>query len=68
MSLGLISSGVDIIIVSIDAHTQAVYDRIRIGGDFSRVVKNVEFLLKHKKEKSLDKPTVVTQFIVDGRE
>jgi MoaA/NifB/PqqE/SkfB family radical SAM enzyme len=37
----VIKAGLDAIYVGIDAATEDVYDKIRIGGDFDKVVKNV---------------------------
>lgn len=45
MSFNLIGSGVKEIIVSLDAITKETYDKIRIGGHFDEVMKNVNFLL-----------------------
>jgi radical SAM protein with 4Fe4S-binding SPASM domain len=64
MSDKLISSGLDEIIVGLDAFTSATYDKIRVGGDFQETVKNIEHLLSTKKEKNLSRPSVILQFIV----
>jgi radical SAM protein with 4Fe4S-binding SPASM domain len=63
MSKKLIESGVDKILVSIDGMTEATYNKIRVGGDFNTVIKNVAMLLKLKKMNA-DKPEVIAQFIV----
>jgi len=60
----LIESGVDKILVSIDAATQKTYDGIRVGGNFEIVVSNVENMLMLKKAGKLDKPEIIAQFIV----
>lgn len=64
MAEGLVASGLDEIIVGMDAFTKETYNRIRVGGDFDETVGNIEHLLKIKKEKGLSKPEVIMQFIV----
>ncbi len=63
MAWKLIESGVDEIIVGLDAHTAPTYRRIRVNGDFEQTVKNVEYLLAVKREHGLHKPIVIAQFI-----
>lgn len=64
MSEKLIASGVDEIIIGLDAFTAKTYDRIRVGGNFDETVKNIEYLLEMKRKKHLAKPAVILQFIV----
>jgi len=64
LSKELINSGVDKIIISIDADTESVYDQIRVGGDLNKVKENVQHLLEQIKESKSKKPEVITQFIV----
>lgn len=64
MAEKLIASGVDEIIVGMDAFTKETYDRIRVSGDFNETVKNVEYLLKIRQERNLEKPVLIMQFIV----
>lgn len=63
----LIESGVDEIIVGLDAHTAPTYAAIRVGGDFDRTVANVEYLLERIRAGRLRRPAVVMQFIVMDR-
>lgn len=52
------------ITLSLDAHTQDTYRRIRRGGDIDRVRANIkEFLIKREKSGRIS-PTVIFQFIV----
>jgi hypothetical protein len=44
----LIDSGLDEIYIGLDAATAETYSKVRVRGDFSRVVKNVHYLLAHK--------------------
>lgn len=41
----LFESGLDELIIGLDAITQFTYEKIRIGGDFNRVMKNIELLM-----------------------
>ena len=50
------------IYVGIDAFTKNTYEKIRVGGDFDRVVKNIETLL----QKGWDKTKIVVQYIVQS--
>jgi radical SAM protein with 4Fe4S-binding SPASM domain len=59
----LIDCGLDAIYIGIDAATPESYARIRVGGDFHKVVSNVRHLLKLKREQSADTPRVFTQFV-----
>jgi len=60
----LIKSGLDELIVSIDAITKETYDKIRIGGDYDATVKNTLSLLKKVALSPRKKPRVVTQFSI----
>ena len=48
----LIAAGLDAIYIGIDAATPETYARVRVGGDFSKVVSNVENLLLRVRESS----------------
>lgn len=60
----LVDSGVDEIIVGLDAFTASTYQAIRVNGDFVQTVKNVEYLLSLIQARGLQKPAVIMQFIV----
>jgi sulfatase maturation enzyme AslB (radical SAM superfamily) len=62
VSRGLLQSGLDKILVSIDAHSAPVYDAIRVGGDYSLVCRNVENFIRLRGDRS--GPEVIAQFIV----
>jgi len=64
MTEKLIESGIDEIIVGIDAFSEETYNKIRVGGNFKEVIDNIEFFLKQKKEKRFQKPKLILQFIV----
>ena len=61
---GLIEAGVDRMIVSIDAATPQTYEKIRIGSNFNRVVKNIKGLQRLKKKMKSYYPEVVFHYII----
>ena len=52
------------IMVSVDAATKETYEKVRCGGDFDRLTKNMLFLSDLKKEKKVD--TVIVNMIVQN--
>lgn len=60
----LLNSGIKELLISFDAFTRETYDRIRVGGDFPTVVKNVEYLLEEKARRGIEWPHVIAQFII----
>ncbi len=58
----LLDLGIDYIIFAIDAATKKTYEKIRVGGDFVKVKKNVQDFLKMKKTRK-NPPFIVIQFI-----
>jgi radical SAM protein with 4Fe4S-binding SPASM domain len=60
----LIDCGLEYLIVSLDAAAPEVYNQYRIGGDFDRVIENLNLLLKRRKQKKSKTPIVEWQFIV----
>ena len=64
MSEKLISSGLDEVIIGLDAVTAATYEKIRVGGDFNKVVGNVTYLLEQIQERGLKSPNLLIQFII----
>lgn len=60
---GLIKSGLDAIYVGIDAFTEETYAKVRVGGNYHKVVNNVRNLIRLKKEIGAEKPLVYVQFV-----
>lgn len=60
----LIESGLDKILISIDACSKDIYNKIRIGGNFDLVCKNVKRLLDMKTKHNNTNPEVIVQFII----
>lgn len=55
----ILSSEIDKIYISVDGATNLTYDKIKVGGDFRKVVQNVHRLLKEKP----DSMSIIVQFI-----
>lgn len=60
----LIDNGLDAIYIGIDAFSSDTYSRIRVGGDYNKVVNNVVNLINLKKTLNVSKPEVFVQFVV----
>lgn len=60
---GLIDSGLDAIYFGIDAYTPETYAKLRVGGDYSRVINNIENFIRLKRERGAEKPKVCVQFV-----
>jgi len=54
----IISSGVDLVMVSVDSAGKDVFEKIRCGARFERVIGNLEMLQKAKQERGVEKPAV----------
>ena len=63
LSYEIVKSGLDQIIFSIDGNSAETYSDIRIGGNFDKLVKNIENLLKIKRSLKLEKPLVRVQMV-----
>lgn len=61
---GLVQSGLDTLIVSLDGASQETYNKYRVNGDFQTVISNTEALIKAKKKLSSTTPVIKWQFIV----
>jgi len=60
----LIESKLDIIYISIDGASEESYQKYRIGGNFKKVIQNIENLVAMKKNKGSKTPFIEWQFIV----
>jgi radical SAM protein with 4Fe4S-binding SPASM domain len=63
VSKALVESGLTRIMISLDAMTEDVYQQIRVGSDFNRVVSNIEGLLRQREELSSLLPLVRVSFV-----
>lgn len=63
VSRQLIESGLDEIFVSLDAASEKVYQRLRVGLDFKKVVANVKGLVELKRKLKVSNPKVIVDFL-----
>jgi len=60
----LLSSGLDILILSVDGASQESYEQYRVGGNFQKVMENISILVKKKKAQRVKHPYVCWQYLV----
>jgi MoaA/NifB/PqqE/SkfB family radical SAM enzyme len=60
----MVETGVDTVSFSVDGATAAVYESIRVGGDFERTVANIRRLAEIKSELGSPRPYLNLQFTV----
>lgn len=59
-----VSSGLDILILSIDGASQESYEKYRVGGDFQKVIRNISLLVDKKRKHGVKHPYICWQFLV----
>ncbi len=59
----LVKSGLDEIYISVDAATEATYNKLRIGLDFRKVKNNIINLSKIKKKNNSSNPKIIVDFL-----
>lgn len=64
ISREIISSGLDGINFSLDAYSKTVYEKIRVGLPYERVMKNVKEFIEIRNKMNKKKPFIVVDFIV----
>ena len=64
MSEILIDSGLDRFIVSMDGFTKETYEKIRVGGNYEKVLNNVLQFLEMLQSRSIEKPKFEMQFSI----
>ncbi len=62
-STELIKSGLTRIQISIDAITKDTYDKVRPGGNYDKIIKNIEEFLSIKKDLNVQLPLVRVNFV-----
>lgn len=62
-SRGLIQAGLDAIYIGIDAFTPGTYGKLRVGGNYERVVKYTRDLIRIRNEMGSRTPEVFVQFV-----
>ena len=63
LSQKLIDAELDKILFSIDAISEEAYNKIRVGGDFNKVIHNIKYFINLKTNSQSSKPEVIVQFI-----
>lgn len=63
LSEQLIDSNLDMILFSVDGATKETYEKIRVGGDYDKMVKNIKRFLEIKKQKKSKFPYTRIQFV-----
>lgn len=58
------ASGLDKLTIGLDAATRETYDKVRVGGDFEKVERNLHALLDAKARGRLQSLELIVQFIV----
>ncbi len=61
---GIIESGLDRLIISVDGTTQEVYEKYRVGGDLKTVISGIEKVVTWKKKLRSQKPFLIISFLV----
>ena len=61
---GILSSGLDRLIISLDGATQETYQKYRVGGDFDRVVQGIRQLVKSRDAGRYGRPFIILQFLM----
>ncbi|HHL40435.1 MAG TPA: radical SAM protein [Deltaproteobacteria bacterium] len=59
----LVESGLTRILFSVDAATEKTYEKVRPGGDFSKVLANIRCLKEYKREHELVLPATRASFV-----
>ena len=62
----LIDIGIDSIYASIDGATKETYEKIRIGCDFDKVIKNVKGLFYLKKKRQKKYPKIIFNYVINA--
>jgi MoaA/NifB/PqqE/SkfB family radical SAM enzyme len=63
ISKEIINSGLDRLQISIDANTKETYDKIRLGGEFSKTIQNVKNFIQLRNSMGKELPTVRVNFV-----
>lgn len=59
----IIQAGLDRIIISVDADSEQTYNKIRIGGNFKKLIDNIESFIRIRSELGLKKPFIRLQMV-----
>ena len=59
----IIEAGLDRIIFSVDGNSEETYEKIRVGGNFKRLVANIESFIRIRKDLNRTKPFMRVQMV-----
>ena len=59
-----ITSGLNLLIISLDGTDQQAYSSYRAGGDFGKVIKGIQTIVEAKKRLKSSHPKIIIQFLV----
>jgi len=60
----ILDSGLEHLVISIDGVDQESYEKYQVGGNFEKVISNIQMLIKAKKERKAKYPVVDWQFLI----
>lgn len=60
----IVKAGLDCLIISFDGATKETYEQMRLGGNFEKLLTNINFILQEKKRQKKLKPEIQLQFLV----
>lgn len=60
----ILDSRLDELIISLDGASEEVYKKYRIGGDFQKVLRDTESLIKKRRQRQLSYPHVTIQCVI----
>lgn len=55
---GLLSSGLDMVNFSVDGASREVYEKIRVGLNYDRMIRNINWVLDERKKRGLTRPKI----------
>lgn len=61
---GIVKSGLDSILISLDGASEETYKQYRVGGQFHTILKNVKALSEAKQKFGLRRPRLIWKFII----
>lgn len=60
----ILDSGLEHLVISIDGVDQKTYEKYQVGGDYDKVISNIQMLVEAKKKKKKKYPIVDWQFLI----
>lgn len=60
----IVKAGLDNLIISFDGASKETYEKMRVGGNYDQLLKNIKYILEEKKKQGKLKPKIQLQFLV----